>query len=477
MAGINTHSLRFRLAFWISVLLVLTLLAYILITFSLLRHMLYNELDEKLDMDAAIVEACLLGVGEQPIADWLAMCKDVRRSWTNSELWADVFCPDQGDTYFLKAPEEKAVRLPRPDDSDEEGSMYTYSATVSFGSFSEVLRLHQKEHRLPDGRRVVIRVGRSESQLRDELHESLISHILGLPVVILLAVGVASPASARVLAPVNSIIKRLKRITAKNLDNRLTVKAADSELELMVEALNNMLSRLDYSFQQLRSFTGDISHELRTPLTSIRSLGEIGLQTAAGEEDLRETICAILEENSRMETLIETLLMLAQGTAGGEVMQLQPVELGELVQDVSSLLAVVAEEKEQTMVVDVPETVEVEGDRTILRQAVINIVDNAVKYSPHDSEIRIGVSWEHDKAVISVGDSGPGIPEDERENIFERFYRLPNPDTTTGQGAGLGLSIVRWAVGVHNGHVEIRAGQSGGSEFRIVLPRSPRPAH
>lgn len=474
MVGINRLSLRFRLAFWISGLLLLTLLAYTLITFSFLRHMLYSELDEKLDMDAAIVEACLLGVGEQPVADWLGMCEEGRRSWQSSELWADVFCPDQGSTYFLKTPEGKMARLPRPDDSAVDESMTMYSATVSFAKTSEVLRLHQKERRLPDGRRVVIRVGRSESQLRQELRESLISHIFGLPIVILLAVGVSFFASARVLAPVNSIIGRLRRITSENLGDRLTVRAADTELERMIEALNKMLSRLDYSFQQLRSFTGDISHELRTPLTSIRSLGEVGLQTAGGEEDLRETIGAILEENSKMETLIETLLMLARGAAGGQVMHLQAVELGGLVRDVSSLLAVVAEEKEQTLGIDAPKAVAVKGDWTILRQAVINLVDNALKYSPHGSEIRIGVFWEHEKAVISVADSGPGIPESERENIFERFYRLPSPDSSMKPGAGLGLSIVRWAVGVHNGHVEVLARQGGGSIFRIVLPRSPK---
>ncbi|MEM5786732.1 MAG: ATP-binding protein [Syntrophobacteraceae bacterium] len=477
MAGINRHSLRFRLASWFSTLLLLTLLAYTFITYSLLRHMLYSELDEKLDMDAAIMEACLLGVGEQPIAEWLGMCEEGRRAWQGSELWADVFCPDQGDMYFLKTPEDKEARLPRPDDPGEEEPMYMYSATVNFAKSSEVLRLHQKEHQLPDNRRVVIRVGRSESQLRDELRESLISHIVGLPLVILLAVGVSFLASARVLAPVNSIIKRLKRITADSLDDRLTVRAADSELELMIEALNKMLVRLDYSFQQLRSFTGDISHELRTPLTSIRSLGEVGLQTATGEEDLRETIGAILEENAKMETLIETLLMLARGAAGGQVMQLQPVDLGDLVLDVSSLLAVVAEEKEQTLFIDAQETVAVKGDRTILRQALINLVDNAIKYSPQGSRISIGVSRENEKAVISVADSGPGIPESERENIFERFYRLPATDSTTRQGSGLGLSIVRWAVGVHNGRVDVRAGQGGGSVFRIVLPRSPRLEH
>jgi signal transduction histidine kinase len=243
---------------------------------------------------------------------------------------------------------------------------------------------------------------------------------------------------------------------------------------------NDTFARLERSFAQMRRFTADASHELRTPLTAIRSVGEVGLRAPRDEKAYRDIIGTMLEEVDRLRHLVEGLLTLSRADAGAVKLTPEPVDLAALAREVVHHLGVLAEEKHQSLAVEAVQPVQVWVDRLVLRQAVINVVDNAIKYSPAEAHIRVVVQEQLSSATLAVIDTGPGIAPQHRARIFDRFYRVDTARSRQRGGTGLGLSIARWAVEAHGGHIELESEEGRGSTFRIVLPVSssqPSPGH
>jgi hypothetical protein len=179
-------------------------------------------------------------------------------------------------------------------------------------------------------------------------------------------------------------------------------------LDQLAAAFNDTFARLEASFGQLEGFTADVSHELRTPLTAPRSVGEVGLRGSCGAEDYREVIGSMLEEVDRLTRLTGELLTLARADAGDARLRVEEVDLGPLAREVAGHLPVLAEEKEQALAVDAAD-IAVQADRTVLRQALVNLVVNAIKYSPERTRIRLVVRRRGTAGVLEVADEGPGI--------------------------------------------------------------------
>ena len=178
----------------------------------------------------------------------------------------------------------------------------------------------------------------------------------------------------------------------------------------------------------------------------------------------------MLEEADRLNRLVDSLLTLARAEGGSGHLARDRVDLGALAREVVDHLAVLAEDKHQVVTIDAPAEAPVLGDRVVLRQAVINLLDNAIKYSPEHGRIEVRVAARPSEVTLAVQDSGPGIPPEHVERIFERFYRIEKSRSRDAGGAGLGLSIARWAVEAHGGRIEVEAAQPTGSVFRIVMP-------
>jgi heavy metal sensor kinase len=307
--------------------------------------------------------------------------------------------------------------------------------------------------------------------MRRELGELTLFLVLGLPFGVI-AAGLGGYALARgALAPVNRMAERARSITAARLDDRLPVDNPRDELGRLAVVFNQTLERLEGSFEQMRRFTADVSHELRTPLTSIRTVGEVALRDHRSADAYRGVIGSMLEEVDRLTCLVERLLTLSRASSGPAHLQVEPVDLRELADEVAGHLSVLAEENGQSIVVQpAPVTVCCEGDRLMLRQAVINLVDNAVKYSPSAAEIQVRVSASDSAAALEVCDNGPGIAPERAERIFDRFYRAASG--TDRGGMGLGLSIAKCAVEANRGELSWHPRPGGGSIFRVVLPRT-----
>jgi heavy metal sensor kinase len=242
------------------------------------------------------------------------------------------------------------------------------------------------------------------------------------------------------------------------------------ELGHLASVFNETFGRLQASFEQLRRFTADASHEMRTPLTALRAVGEVGLQESRSGEDYREIIGSMLEEADRLNQLVETLLTLARADGGHVRLNRERVDLGDLAREVADHLGALAEDRQQAITVKSSGPVLAEVDRVVLRQAAINLLDNAIKYSPAGGTIRLVADARPGEAILGVQDSGPGIAPEHVAHIFERFYRIDKGRSRDAGGVGLGLSIARWAVEVHGGHIEVESPATGGSVFRIVLP-------
>jgi len=326
------------------------------------------------------------------------------------------------------------------------------------------------ERILLDGQPFLLRVAVSEGSAR-QFVRTMWAEVLGLCLGVLTVGGLGGYVLARrALGPLERIAERARRITAEELHERLPPETSSVELEQLTTAFNDTLARLEGSFDQLRRFTADASHELRTPLTALRSVGEVGLRSGGDADGYREVIGSMLEEVDRLTRLLDELLTLARADAGEARLKPETLDLADLALEVAGHLSVLAEERGQALEVVAPEPVRVRGDRFVLRQALVNLVDNAIKYAPERTRVRIAAGWRDGSAVLEVSDQGPGIPDEHRDRVFDRFYRVERSRSREMGGAGLGLSLVRWAAEAHRGRVELDSEEGRGSTFRIVFP-------
>ena len=317
---------------------------------------------------------------------------------------------------------------------------------------------------------VLIRLAASEERLWNDMRESAWAVLAAVPIVLVVAGFFAFGLARRFLAPLGAMAVRAEEITAERLNERLHVESPDDELGHLARVFNDTLARLERSFERLRRFTADASHELRTPLTAIRSVGEVGLQKDGDTRHYRETIGSMLEETNRLTSLVENLLTISRAEAGHIHLERAPLRLLELAGEAAGLLEILADEKGQRLAVEGDGSAAVFGDRRVLRHAVMNLIDNAIKYSPVGGTVRVRVDRKGDRCLLDVIDTGPGIPPEHHDKVFDRFYRLDKARSRDAGGSGLGLSIARWAAEAHDGSIELFSEMDKGSTFRITLP-------
>lgn len=321
---------------------------------------------------------------------------------------------------------------------------------------------------------VRIEVSKPQTLMRARLRQLTMVVLSGLPFALAATALLGYLLARRALAPVDSMVARARTITAERLGERLDVASPHDELGRLAIAFNETFAKLEKSFGELSRFTADASHELRTPLTAIRTAGEVGLREARDEADYRDVIGSMLDETRSLGHLVDDLLFLSRGEAGMLAQRREDVDLGELVRDVIGLLGVLADEKQQRVRVEAATPVHVVIDRELVRRALINVVDNAIRYSPPSGEIEIRVARHDGEPHIDVVDTGPGIAPEQRALIFERFHRVDTARSRRDGGSGLGLAIARWAIASCGGRLELVSDGTPGATFRFVLPDAER---
>jgi heavy metal sensor kinase len=292
---------------------------------------------------------------------------------------------------------------------------------------------------------------------------------LGPVVLIIGAIGGVSFATFS-FRKINQIVEAAKRITADRLQERIPPHPADDEIGRIVSTFNEMISRLDVSFQRIREFSADASHELRTPLSVMRTQLESALSGKATLAEMRQNIAGCLDATLRMASTIDNLLVLARADAGQEGLVRERVDMRELVKETHAESILLASQKSITVTLGALDPVAVSGDAARLRQMILCLIDNAIKYNVAGGKIRMELVRAGETAELRVTDSGIGIPESEIPRIFDRFYRVDKTRSRELGGAGLGLSIVRWIVAAHGGSVMVKSTIGEGTMFAVTLP-------
>jgi signal transduction histidine kinase len=455
---------------------------YILAVYSFLRRDMSDALDQQLRRDLGWATATVDYTAEGGF------------EWTDPELvladdapWVQVWSADGAQLLVSSA---EARRRPIPE--SQRLATRVDDRIVVVATDEAVFRILTSRGALTRASGAVVdvsfivQVARPETAMRARFGELSVMLALGLPLAVAVA-GLGGYAVARrALAPVERMTDRARSITAERLSARLPVHNPDDEMGRLALVFNETLSRLERSFDQMRCFTSDVSHELRTPLTAIRSVGEVGLRgTARDEAAYRTIIGSMLEEADRLAVLVDRLLTLSRAESGQASLSLEAVDLAALAEDVVAHLGVLAEEKGQSLTIEMPDgppdggpdahsarpgdrAPTVVADRLLLRQALINLVDNAIKFSPAGGAIGIRIADTAEAARVEVVDCGPGIAAEARVHIFDRFYR---GDGTSAAGTGLGLSIAKGAVEANGGRLTLERTGPTGSTFRMTLVR------
>lgn len=470
MKNFRPQNVRTRLTVWYVAILAAVLLIYGGSTSALLLLQLRSQLDHLAIEDLETVEG-FLSFGSNGRIVLRNDYHDHPYPTKMQERLMEVWAPDGTLLYRNELLGNRALGDP-PEPREGVDSYSERSIKLADGT---PVRLVSKRHAL-EGRPTIIRVGFSEEPLFERFWQVVIGLIAGLPLALGLAGFGGYFLARRALSPVERMARRAHEINAERLGARLDVENPNDELGRLASAFNETLARLECSFEQLRRFTSDASHELRTPLTAIRSVGEVGLRTQGTTEHYREVIESMLEEAGRLTHLVESLLAIARADAGQIQLTKTSITVLSFVQEVGSLLEVLAEEKGQHLLIEGSDTAQVQGDRAILRQVLINLFDNAIKYSPAGGRVSVRVLCTTGQTVaIEVEDSGPGISPEHRDRVFDRFYRVDEARSRDAGGTGLGLALAKWGAEAHGGGLELICPPQSGCIFRLSLPGETQP--
>ncbi|MBI5472314.1 MAG: HAMP domain-containing protein [Ignavibacteriae bacterium] len=461
MKFFRVHNIRAHLTLWNILVFGGILVLYAVGTALFFLNTLNHQLDASLKEDLELVDQMALNT---PGGEILIDTHEEEAG--HLERFLEIWNADGEMIYRSKTLGDRVIGHV-PDSTELAKGIH--SVTLSDGTR---LRVATTRHTSSHPHKI-IRLSVDEEEYFSYIRDFLVVVLVGIPLGLVLVAVSAYVLVRRALTPVDLMVATARRISTKDLRERIPVKNPDDELGRLALALNDLLARVQGSFNQLKRFTADASHELRTPLTAMRSVGEVGLQRERSADEYREVIGSMLEETNRLTRLVDSLLVLSRADSGSRELHREQLDILDFALSIAALMDVLAEEKQQQLAVNGETGVIVSVDRTLLTQALLNLIDNAVKFSPPQSTIVIRVGEVDERHVfIDVSDSGPGIPKEEREKVFDRFYRVKN---AAAGGAGLGLAIARWAVEANGGMIAMTDGEQSGATFHITLPKYDQP--
>jgi heavy metal sensor kinase len=465
---VNIHSIRFRLTAWYAGLLAGALLLFAVSVYVGLKQYMVGSMSRTLAEQSR-------SIGTELLTEFLSK----RSHWLNEEI-EEAYAPEANDTF---------IRVTRSD-----GAVVYVSGAPKDASFDPVQvppLKHSSDHensrkvQLPGGKtlfieslfftnpvgtRYLVENGTSYSEIENVLNGLLRLVALYLPFVVSLAGFGGYWLMRRSLKPVDEITSRAEGITSSNLSERLPVIKTGDELERLSTSLNRMIARLEDAFQHIHRFSADASHELRTPLTIL----QLELEEMIQHHDLPlviiDQIGSALEETQRLSRIVESLMAISRLDAGEVKMEKVLLDLGELAASTAEQMKLLGEEKAVRLACHVDPGVRVLGDQSRLKQVVVNLIDNAIKYTPQGGRVTVNVCAVEGGAQLEVADNGLGMSPEVISHVFERFYRADKARSRDSGGAGLGLAIVKAICSAHGADIQVASQEGKGSIFRVELP-------
>jgi heavy metal sensor kinase len=330
-----------------------------------------------------------------------------------------------------------------------------------------------------DGRLIeIIQLGTQLHYVKRNLSHFRDNILIALPIILVFGTLGGWVLARRSLSPIGYIAVKAQSITSQNLSERLIVRGTGDEMDDLIRTINAMIARLESSFKRMAEFTADASHELKTPLCAMRGEAEVLLLKERKAEEYQEGLAHFIEQFDHLNQMINDLILLSKLDTTEVALKMAPLRLDLLIKDLCNFFQVLAEQKNIALEIGTLEEVTVIGDEIRLQQLFTNLIDNAIKYTTQGA-IRVAAKKDEDAVAIKIVDTGMGIPEEEREKIFKRFYRMDKSRSRETGGVGLGLSIAEWVVHAHHGRIEVDSEINRGSTFTVYLPlqRIANPPH
>ena len=316
--------------------------------------------------------------------------------------------------------------------------------------------------------RAYLQLGRPLGDVPATLRAVVTACALLVPVILVVMSFSGWIVASRALAPMTAIDETLQSIQATDLSRRIDVPV-DAELQRLVATLNRLLDRLEKAFSSLKQFTADVSHQLQTPLTVMKGAAEVAHGSTRSPSEYQRTLAELGEEVDEMARILADLRALTLADAGVEGGQRGPVNLADVAGEAAEIIEALAEAKGVSIEASIEPGVTVWGSRIGLKQVLLNLGDNAVKYTPAGGTISIGLTSRGREATLAIADTGAGIPAEDLPRVFDRFYRGPRTSRSSS-GTGLGLAIVKRIVDAHGGSIDVESRLGQGSTFSVTLP-------
>jgi signal transduction histidine kinase len=412
------------------------------------------------------------------VSDYLVPLDQKGESWLVEEM-SESYPPGYSDP-FVRVSQGTRILYQSGDMRDPFVSMSKVTLPSNqkwFNTFhretaasGQQIVLYTVPYHTPNGSVIFVETGATIEPIRHVLRSLLLILLLATPIILVVAAIGGYLLMSRPLRPVVVLTDQAERIGRKELGERLPVIPTGDELERLSLALNRMIERLEEALAHNHRFSADASHELRTPLTIIRGELESLIQIPSLPAAVMEGIGSALEESNRMARIVHSLMTISRLDCGGEQIELVPVNLVDIVGVTLDHMSLLAEEKHISLRFEPGPATYVTGDSMRLKQIVVNLVDNAIKYTPDGGEVSVFVTTEEKKAVLKVTDTGIGIPAACLPLVFDRFYRADQARSRESGGTGLGLSIVKAICSVHDGAAFVESIEGKGATFRIELP-------
>jgi len=469
----NARSLSVRLVAWYAGVLTAVFVLLGFLTFLLLRHYLEANLLDNQARRARQIAGTLVAHARREGAPALA-----------AEV-ESLYSPEVNDRFIRISRADGAVVYAS---GTPRGEQFEPSQVAPFaGNFLEAAARKVPLRGGPlliaavpatgsDGTLYRVEVGTSAAPAEDLLAQVAILLAVGLPVAVAAAVAGGFVLVRRSLQPVERMALKAEEITQHSLSERLPVVKSGDELERLAESLNRMIARLEDALRGSKQFVADASHELRTPLTVMRAELESLVQDAHLPPETREALGSVLEEVGRLGEIVESLFALSRLDAGDAGGTWQRFDLAELAATTAEQMSLLATDRQISLTCDSSPGVTVQGERARLKQVIVNLLDNAIKYTPRGGHIALSVRREGAWAVLEVTDDGIGIPSEALPHVFKRFFRVDSSRSREPGGAGLGLAIVESICAAHGAEVEVHSTAGRGSTFRVRQPLAPEPA-
>ncbi len=465
------ETVRARLTLWYVSLLAAILVAVIALIYILLARALYVRVDDNL--------SALLQIASTSLANDIAESQtpdDAARS-TATELASRlnlVQVYDGSGRLMGEAGREDDIVVPLPPlhqiPSDGAATMITI---VEADDLDDRHRIAFRRVTIPPGIEFIVAVGSSLERTDEELGSlrAILAYVVPLSLVV---AGIGGWFLAlHSLSPVVAMAARAREIGMQSLSARLPVANPGDELGKLASTFNELLARLEASVDQQRQFMADASHELRTPVSIARTAARVALQQPSRpESEYRDTLAIVENETIRLSRIVDDLFTLTRADAGSYPVRIAPMYLDEVTDEVVRAARVVAATRGVSIICRTVQPAPFTGDEDLIRRMIINIVDNATRFSPADGTVRVALDRAADVYTISISDQGPGVTPEARSRIFERFYRVADAPANGGAngGAGLGLALARWIARAHGGDIALATSSSLGSTFVATLP-------